>query len=306
MSMIERSDSFRRYERLLVQLAQAMAARPRDEALCETISEQMDESGFALSREELALANDISGDLYMLESAEVFEPAGMPEPELARRILVAYAQEEWATLLDLLRHHCAAVRRPEVAYIRARAYEQLKAPMTAWAFMDFAAKIDSGNPNLAAMALERRWRAGDIEGAVQESTQALKDPSAAPRLKVIASTVLIRCQRRDELVLADWINALRDALLNEEGSRNRLLSVIAGGYGLLGMLLADAGDNVGSMEAFSRYLRFSGGPGIAGSSRAAVAAALARNTTLSQAAQASLVEMAMQSVESNGSPLIAA
>ena len=277
MKPSECSTPFQAYERLLVDLATAMAAKPTDRARIDRIHEEMEGPEKQLSSAELRLLNHLSGDLYMLEQSEVFEPIGMTQEELQKRIRLAFAMAQWEGLLALLRRPTMLFKPAQVAHMRSRAYAELGCRTAAWAFADFASGRDRENQNLRALCLDSQFRAGFVADAVARAEKEIQNPSST-RFTIAAATILFLAMTRDlpcgvtpELAA----DRLAEAIRNEEATVQPWNEVLAGACAVLGMLLERAnGPSPDSEAAFFRFLDLASGTGLYQRSSVLIAKAL--------------------------------
>ena len=137
--------AYSQYEVLLCELHRLIARGEGNSEAADVIRERMETSEQELSEQELRRLNCLSADLYMLQDDEIFEKAETEErtPEvLGAALNRACEQEEWETVLALLRKGPTFLPRHAIAYLRGIAYEALGHRETALLFLSYAARID--------------------------------------------------------------------------------------------------------------------------------------------------------------------
>jgi hypothetical protein len=133
------------YERLLRELHRLIAEGRGDTEEADLIRDDMDVPERKLSREEQDRLDGLSADLYMLQEDEVFEPVD-PDERTTQRLGVelksAWDRGDWETVLKLLRKGPAFLSQDRIAYMRAKAYEELGHLETSRLFREYAARIN--------------------------------------------------------------------------------------------------------------------------------------------------------------------
>jgi tetratricopeptide (TPR) repeat protein len=193
---------FREYERLVYRLHRLIAAGKGDADEAEAARDEMEEAWRHLSAEELGRLDGLLGDLYMLQNDEVFQPIDADESAheaLDAELQAAWRQERWEDVLRLLRKGPPSMPMDEVAYLRARAYDQLGHVDAALLFMQYAAKLkpDDATYQFSLMEMLRTARRLDEAVALAESWIDRRD--LPPALVVQAASVLLPAAKERSL-----------------------------------------------------------------------------------------------------------
>jgi tetratricopeptide (TPR) repeat protein len=189
---------FRLYEERLRRLHSLIAANQSGSEEARELRREMEAPGMELSEEEVERATGISADLYMLSGREVVQPVeeARPSPdELFHRLRAAWEGGDWGSLLALLRRGPATLPPAQVAYLRARAYDELGHTATAALFMRHAVSLEPRDDTYPFMAMELLLRAGDLDAAAEMAEAYLPDECAPLAARIQGAAVLFATTR---------------------------------------------------------------------------------------------------------------
>jgi tetratricopeptide (TPR) repeat protein len=118
---------FVRYEQLLLQLHDLIAAGEGNSDAADLIRDEMEGPERHLSRAEMDLLDGLSADLYMLSGQEIFEPLelGQTQQSLQAALRRVWQIQDMEALLRLLRKGPSNLTAEEMASLRSYAYEQI-------------------------------------------------------------------------------------------------------------------------------------------------------------------------------------
>lgn len=136
--------SYVEYETLLLTLHDMIARGQGDSEAADVIRDRMDAPWSQLDSEEVARINGLSADLYMLSGEEIPESPAPPghSPEQQRADLTeARAGGQAERALALLRSSPRVLPEPDIAAMRAWAYEVLGHQNAAKAFTSYATRL---------------------------------------------------------------------------------------------------------------------------------------------------------------------
>jgi tetratricopeptide (TPR) repeat protein len=230
---------FVQHERLLRQLHHLMASGRGDTDEAEAVRCDMDTSWRRLNREEIARLKGLSADLYMLEDDEVLEPARPNErspDELKAELETSWRQGKWEDVLRLLRKGRSFGTQGQVAYLRARAYEQLGHLDASLLFMEYAASLKPDDATYDGAVMELLITLKRYDEAVALAELKIERSKHSPGLLIQAAGILLRAAKerpgeQNRAIYEHTIEVLNGAL---EASSKLLPVVVVFGYLTLG------------------------------------------------------------------------
>jgi tetratricopeptide (TPR) repeat protein len=256
------------YEASLKKLHQMLGRGEGDSDEADALRDEMDRSASELSHEEMKRLKGLSADLYMLQDDEIYAPIEPGEDRSARDVehLQAAVTEAWArrdvvATLELLRKGPTRLTPDQLAYIRARAYEELGHLDTALLFMFYAAERNPEDSNYKWMVLNLLDRPEQRSELYQRASEYIQDAASSAELRVYAVGLLFRLTRRmtreqAATVFALVIDSLESALpLLESGSRLILPDLPAYGQLTLGFCYQRSGRLEDALNAFDQAMR---------------------------------------------------
>jgi hypothetical protein len=162
------------YVRLLKALHRRMA-EGKDDDEADALRDEMDAPWYALSEEEIARVQVLSGDLYTLEEEE--KPAdGMDVGAVRIDLVRAWGAHDWDTLLNLLHRYPGVLASHEAAFRRGWCWSELGDPDTAALFFQRAAELDPRNVKYPIAVMVAHVRAGHIDAALRYARTILDPP----------------------------------------------------------------------------------------------------------------------------------
>jgi tetratricopeptide (TPR) repeat protein len=189
---------FLQYETFLKELHRLIAMGKGNDDEADEVREAMDQPERELSREELDRLNGLSADLYMLQDDEIYEPADPAErtPErLGAAVSLALEQQAWEQVLALLRLGPTFLSPDSIAFIRARAYNELGHQDTALLFAEYAAKLDPQEPTYACMVMELLLKLGRLDEARTKAEAHLREAIPNPVILIQSACLLLNSAR---------------------------------------------------------------------------------------------------------------
>jgi tetratricopeptide (TPR) repeat protein len=159
----------------------------------ELVREEIHDRWTELSEDEQSFLWGLSSDLYMLENCEVSDPATAATPsEEALRELIATAlsRQDWRQVLRLLRKNPTILARPQVAYLRASAYDRLDHLDVAISFLRYAVIQEPGNFDYRYPLMEMLIRSNRLQDALDLAEEHLSNEQSPPDLRMQAASVL--------------------------------------------------------------------------------------------------------------------
>lgn len=255
------------YEASLKKLHQMLGRGEGDSDEADALRDEMDRSARELSHEEMKRLKGLSADLYMLQDDEIYAPIEPGEDRSARDVehLQAAVTEAWArrdvvATLELLRKGPTRLTPDQLAYIRARAYEELGHLDTALLFMFYAAERNPEDSNYKWMFLNLLDRLEQRDELFQRASEYIQDAASSTELRVYAAGLLFRLTRRMSLeqaapVFALVIERLEAALpLLENSSQLLVPDLPAYGQLTLGFCYQRSGQLEDALKAFDQAM----------------------------------------------------
>ena len=152
--------AFSRYETLLKRLHDLNLEDKLDSPEADLVREDMEGPWSSLADGERAVLAGLSSDLYSFSGEEVTRDSDLGKNELMKRAGAAYQNRDWRGVLEALRFAHPYFSAEQVAYMRARCWQQLGRPEPAFWFFDRAYKLAPSNRSYAFMRLDALFRAG--------------------------------------------------------------------------------------------------------------------------------------------------
>jgi tetratricopeptide (TPR) repeat protein len=189
----------------------------------------------------------------MIEGDEIYddnEPHYRTLQQLKTALHDRYEAHNWNGMLVLLRQEAPDLPDYLRALLRARAYEGLDSHAAAWAFYDYAAKIDHEQAAYKYFALysQRLW---DNEAAKKQAADLIGDENANAALRLFAGHIILQHHGTADppkavirQLAADLIPALGSAAHDVNVPRDILLA----GYGTLALCLEILGDYASAVD----------------------------------------------------------
>lgn len=139
-----RNHAYVRYIRHLSELHELMKAGRGDSVDADDLRDEMDESWKRLTASQIERTDEVSADLYSLESGSPIQhPAKVDNQDAPAReqLQEAMRGRDWKNVLRILRTQPEQFDRAEAAYYRGRCWERLNEPEIAIRFYEEAARI---------------------------------------------------------------------------------------------------------------------------------------------------------------------
>jgi tetratricopeptide (TPR) repeat protein len=232
-----------RYETLLRKLHLLDVKGRGDAEEADQLRDEMDAPYRGLTSEEVARIRGLSADLYMLQDDEVYEPTDPAErtPErLGTALRDAWQRGDAEATLALLRKGPSFMPKDRIAYLRARAYEQLRHLDAAHLFMAYAAHLEPRDDTYKRLVLDLLLDLGRLDEAVERANEYLVDAGSAPGVVIRSASVLLESARglpkaqatplRERII--EW---LRPTLAKEQSALTLSPADLAFGYFILGL-----------------------------------------------------------------------
>ncbi len=180
---------------LIKKLHLLMAQGKGDTEEADTVREQVYPSWGQLTPAEMDRVNALSADLYMLDGTEVVQVGEAKQRSrewLAPQLMAAWNQQDWGTILALLRTgpDPEYLPRDRVAYFRGRGWAHFGHPDIAVLFFDYAAKLNPNDVGHQVSAMEALIQGGQLSSALQRANAVITKPASDPRLFFQAADVL--------------------------------------------------------------------------------------------------------------------
>lgn len=152
------------YESATIHVHRLIREGQGDSDEADMLREQMVDTWRTLTPEQQSLLSGLSGDLYMLQKEEAFEPSSSSPQELLAHLRDAWMHQRWANVLSLLRRKEVQQAFPEdmFAHLRGRCWSSLGLNEAARCFFDFAATLAPIEDNVANLLPFMRWCAADL------------------------------------------------------------------------------------------------------------------------------------------------
>ena len=252
--------AFSRYEALLKRLHDLNLEDKLDSPEADLVREDMEEPWSSLVDSERAVLAGLSSDLYSFSREEVTRDSDLDKIELVKRPGTAYQNRDWRGLLEALRFTHQYFPAEQVAYMRARCWQQLGRPEPAFWFFDRAHKLAPSSGSYAFLRLDALFRASHRQEAFAEAQQLLlKDAAPAPLLfgatKVIydsaAGLPLEESRSLYESIVAAVSAALRTIDHSEAIEATMPQSLILSGRLHLALALERLGTSEAAMQAYA-------------------------------------------------------
>jgi len=185
--------NYNRSLELLQQHHQFMEHQDGESDAAELVRDEIHDRWTELSEDEQSFLWGLSSDLYMLENCEVSDPATteIPSEELLRKeIATALSRQDWLQVLRLLRKNPAVLARPQVAYLRASAYDRLEHLDIAIEFLRYAVTAEPENFDYRYPLVEMLVRSNRLHDALDLAEAHLANQQSPPDLRMQAASVL--------------------------------------------------------------------------------------------------------------------
>ncbi len=146
-----------------------------------------------LTVSDVQFLRDLSSDLYMLETDEIYEGTrpDIPDwPSLKGAVSSRYRSGDWLALLSLLRQPAEELTAEARAFTRGMAYEALGSHAAAWAFFTHASQIAHDKPIYQYFALESldQWNPDE---SLAQAQQYLNDTASHLAIKLRSASLIL-------------------------------------------------------------------------------------------------------------------
>lgn len=239
---------FDQYERLLIDLSDAIWAQDKDRA--NEVRRLMEGPERELTDEMMERLDGLAADLYMLSGKELFErtdPAEAVPARLGVELRQVWDNKDWERVLVTLRKRMPFLSEEHRAYLRAVAYEGLGQVRSAFRFMDYASQLNPADPVYRFYVLDYLVKLGESDEAVGRARQYITDTESAPAVLIEAAVTLVQTSRGQPNTVfqsraAEAIPVLTQVLNNAVGLDGTPREVIALAYVTMGFCLQGLGD----------------------------------------------------------------
>ena len=248
------------YERLLKELHRYLAAGQNDTPEVDAIHDQMDDLESRLSGEEIERLNGLSADLYMLDGDEILEPATLPTHQLGLSLQASYDQNNWNQVLRFLRMQNRPLSVDRVAYLRARAYDELGHLDTALVFMGYASEAKPDNENYEYFVISYLSRLNQSDKALQRAEQYIQFGNNSIDVRIQYAALLFMTAEGEEMeertpILRRAIDVLSPLLQEARLDTNIPIAVLLLGFLTLGSCYEDLSRSDEALKAYSDALQ---------------------------------------------------
>ncbi len=215
-----------------------------------------------LTSEQRDFGNGLSADLYMLNSqdGEVLEAATDEERSAQRlglEIKAAWDRRAWAQALMLLRKGPAFFPPSHIAFLRARAYGELRRPLVALAFIRHARALDATKPSYRVLEVEYLREAGLGREAVNLARRYIEDDKTPVKLGIYAAGVVFENTRAlpdaDGRETWGFLARVLRRLLDDAVAEDQ--SVMPAGYSILGACHDGLGQREDAAQSYRAALQ---------------------------------------------------
>lgn len=141
---IQTQSAFSEYVARLLELHHLIAAGKGDADEAEDVRDRMDAPWRRLTKVELELVDGLSADLYTIGQQRPAPPA--VDADIASATDVAFEEQRWGDLLDLLREHEKELPPDGVAFVRGICWFELQQFDVAIEFLREATRLNPGEP----------------------------------------------------------------------------------------------------------------------------------------------------------------
>lgn len=226
------------YSELLMRLDRMMADGQGDSEVADSLRDLLEITWYRMTQDELAVARQLSADLYTLHDDPLIEHPHDPRvyaPSLAADLNAARDRGDYLRALRLLQERPTEIFAEHAAMLRGICYEKLGLFDAALAFLDFAVSI-SKNPNslndYILISLHVHGRTDEAVRRVKSLLSEQQRPTIDLRVRA-AGLLFDLSVKRQGSIAADAVKEainLYDSVLNEigtdiEGTHNREASI---------------------------------------------------------------------------------
>ncbi len=262
---------YREYESLLIRLARLMADGKGDTDEADELREIMDQPWLRLSGSEQARLNQLSGDLFMIGDAELYEvpPSEAPSPEdLGKAVQAAYQRQDWHNVLSLLRRGPVSAQKHLVAALRSVAYERIGHLDAAFAFIEYGATLLPNNSYFESHSMALLKEIGRFGEAHDRARKILNRSGTSIELLVQSALMLLmlREQVGEESAMADTrlvVKQLLKRLPREKPATQLLTAIQSSAYFALGSAHEFLNEIDQALSAYSKALQLEPGDDMA-------------------------------------------
>lgn len=245
----------RKVERLTIKLHELIRKGLAESADAEDVRESILDIWESVERDDRAVLNGLSGDLYLISGEEDRAPGTLHDLQAIKE---AWQHHAWVELLALTRRRVPALDDARCAYLRARAYDSLGLPLAAEVFFSHASALDPTNENLHYLALQALLEAGEFERAWEHSRSLLSNEPAPTLLFKIADVMYVAATFCDPTFAASLYKRVVETVDRAEqaaGAQQPLVSVRVGGLVKKAYALVHLKDANAALETLKVALR---------------------------------------------------
>ncbi len=246
------------YQVLLKTLHDLMAEGKGDSDEAEAVRDKLDELWPRLTEEEVDFLRGLSSDLYMLTSNEIYSPYAGTQAQLRADLQAAYVSHDYHARLRLLRKSPTFLTPYGLAFLRARAYEELDHLDIALLFMRHAVNLNPRRDLYKLFVLDLLRKSGQYDQVLAQ-TDTYVEQGASLELRIQAADVLYLSATQLPLYQAEpfierAVELLRQCLLQDQSVQSAPAALVADGYITLGACFVSQLQPDKAIEAFNKAL----------------------------------------------------
>ena len=248
----------RQYEVMLTALHELMAEGKSDTDEAEAIRDEMDRVWPQLDEKEIDFLRGLSSDLYVLTGDEVYEPYSGTQFQLRADLQTAHSFRDYSGRLRLLRKNPLFLTPYAIAFLRARAYDELGHLDTALLFMRHAVKLYPQRDLYKLSVLDILRRLGRHRDVLVQATSDIEE-GVSLEFQIQAADVLYLSAT--ELPPSEApslyeraVDLLQQGLGQGQGTWPVPSSLVADGYVTLGACFMGLQQTEKAREAFNKAL----------------------------------------------------